>query len=68
MTTLAPDYIYTSQGLQPNMLISLTTAGRIASIERREDGEEPDAQVERLPGVGLRPGFVNAHSHVFQRA
>ena len=68
MTTLAPDYIYTSQGLQPNMLISLTTAGRIASIERREDGEEPDAQVERLPGVVLLPGFVNAHSHVFQRA
>lgn len=68
MSTLAPDYIYTPQGLQANMLVLLTTDGRIASIEQREDNEVSDEQVERLPGTLLLPGFVNAHSHVFQRA
>ncbi|MDQ2886934.1 MAG: formimidoylglutamate deiminase [Chloroflexota bacterium] len=68
MTTLAPDYIYTSQGLQPNMLVSLTADGRISAIEQRQDEGTDDEQVERLPGIALLPGFVNAHSHVFQRA
>lgn len=27
----------------------------------------PDAEVVRLPGRALLPGFVNAHSHAFQR-
>ncbi len=68
MPTLAPDYIYTSQGLQTHMHVSLTADGCIASIERREDSETCTEQVERLPGALLLPGFVNAHSHVFQRA
>ena len=68
MLTLAPDYIYTPQGLQANMLVSLTAVGRIASVEPREDGGIDDGQVERLPDTLLLPGFVNAHSHVFQRA
>jgi len=68
MPTLAPDYIYTPQGLQANMLVSLTADGRIAAIERREESETRDEQVEHLPDVLLLPGFVNAHSHVFQRA
>ena len=29
---LAPDYIYTPQGLQSNMLITISDDGRIASI------------------------------------
>ena len=68
MPTLAPDYIYTPEGLQANMLVSLTPDGRIAALERRDDGKERVEPVEPLPGVALLPGFVNTHSHVFQRA
>src|SRR6266568_7257032 len=32
MKHLAPDYIYTPQGLQSNMLITISDEGRVASI------------------------------------
>ena len=63
---LAPDYIYTPQGLQPNMLITISDEGRIASIT--SVGAQFIADITALPGVALLPGFVNVHSHVFQRA
>ncbi len=50
------------------MLVSLTADGRIAAIEKQRDGGTGAGQVERLPDVVLLPGFVNTHSHVFQRA
>src|SRR5438874_2754708 len=63
---LAPDYIYTPQGLQPNMLVSISDDGRIASIT--SVGAQFIADITALPGIALLPGFVNVHSHVFQRA
>src|SRR5579871_3582064 len=69
MLHLAPDYVYTPQGLQSNMCISIADNGHIASTSNT--GAQPIAPsdtFETLPGVALLPGFVNTHSHVFQRA
>ena len=70
MKHLAADYVYTPQGLQPNMLISISEDGCIASITSRDIGAQfiAPADISTLPGVALLPGFVNTHSHVFQRA
>src|SRR5690348_12751633 len=73
MKHLAPAYIYTPQGLQSNMIISISDDGRINTIMPRGETSEGvqfivPSDVSALPGVALLPGFVNAHSHVFQRA
>jgi formimidoylglutamate deiminase len=67
---LAPDYLYTAEGLQPKMIVSISDDGRIASITSRDVGAQfiAPADLSTLPGVALLPGFVNTHSHVFQRA
>ena len=72
MKYLAPDYIYTPQGLERNMLVSITDEGRIAAIEK-QDSEVgrtliTNNVITQLSNTLLLPGFVNAHSHVFQRA
>jgi formimidoylglutamate deiminase len=73
MKHLAPAYIYTPQGLQSNMIISISDDGRINTIMPRGGTSEGvqfivPSDVSALPGVALLPGFVNTHSHVFQRA
>jgi len=68
MIHLAPDYIYTPQGLQAHMLIEITSDGRIAAITKRETETQTTKPIESLPGIALLPGFVNTHSHVFQRS
>jgi formimidoylglutamate deiminase len=73
MKHLAPDYIYTPQGLQANMIISISDEGRIISISPRgksnaEAQFNVPSEISALPGIALLPGFVNTHSHVFQRA
>jgi formimidoylglutamate deiminase len=72
MKHLAPDYVYTPQGLQPDMIISISGDGLIVSLTPREEtniGAQfiAPADVSVLPGIALLPGFVNTHSHVFQR-
>ncbi len=69
MHYLAPEYIYTPTGLQAHMVISINDDGRIAALMPVDQFRAPaDAVVETLPGMVLLPGFVNTHSHVFQRA
>src|SRR5579864_1402341 len=70
MKHLAPDYIYTPQGLQSNMIVSISDDGHISAITQRDVGAQfiAPADLSILPGVALLPGFVNTHSHVFQRA
>src|SRR5260370_8659143 len=68
MKHLVPYYIYTPQGLESNMVVSITDDGRIASIKPQGETNLPPSDVSVLPGVALLPGFVNTHSHVFQRA
>lgn len=65
MQHLAPDYVYTPEGLQANKIISLADDGSILTI----NDAHPEAEITtRLPGIALLPGFVNTHSHAFQRA
>ena len=75
MKHLVPDYVYTSQGLQANMIVSISDDGRIASISQQNVGAQfiapsdiSPSEILPLHGVALLPGFVNTHSHVFQRA
>ncbi len=69
MKYLLPDYVYTPQGLQANMIVSISDDGRIASIVQ-QNGEQfiTPSDIMSLHGIVLLPGFVNTHSHVFQRA
>jgi formimidoylglutamate deiminase len=65
MKYLAPDYVYTPAGLQSDMVVAISDDGVISGITPRV----ADSLItDFLPGVALLPGFVNAHSHVFQRA
>lgn len=71
MKSLAPDYVYTAQGLQRNMLVVIADDGRFAAIVKKEEAmakSDVSFDIVYLPGMVLLPGFVNAHSHVFQRA
>src|SRR3989442_9343215 len=71
MKYIASDYVSTLQGLQANMVVSISDIGRITSISPREkinEGPQFNVSIDVLPGITLLPGFVNTHSHVFQRA
>lgn len=69
MHYLAPAYVYTRDGLEKDRLIAIDEDGRIATITDGKQIEHIVAheQIERLPATLLLPGFVNTHSHVFQR-
>ena len=59
-TRYAPTLTWTGAAFERDVVVAVDAAGRVASVERgRNDGA-------RLPGAVL-PGFVNAHSHAFQR-
>jgi formimidoylglutamate deiminase len=66
MRYLAPEYVYTAQKLQRNRLIALNDDGTIHAITERDE-HSANNDIEQLPGIALLPGFVNTHSHVFQR-
>jgi formimidoylglutamate deiminase len=70
MKYLAPEYVYTSYGLQTGMLLSISDDGNISSISQLNVGKHNIApsEISAMHGVALLPGFVNTHSHVFQRA
>src|SRR5437588_12420444 len=69
MRCLAPDYIYTPQGVLSHMLTSISNDGRIISVADFDTSSPvPSGTIEALPNTLLLPSFVNAHSHVFQRA
>lgn len=70
MKYLAPEYVYTAQGLRRATLIAINDDGRIAGFVTKDDASRNIAErdIEYLPDMALLPGFVNTHSHVFQRA
>lgn len=65
MRYLAPDFIYTPAGLQPDLVVAISDDGTISELLPRS---VETSAIDLLPGIALLPGFVNTHSHVFQRA
>ena len=61
---LVPDVAWRAGAFQADLAVALGADGRIAGLA-------PAAQAgpgaERIPGRALLPGFVNGHSHAFQR-
>lgn len=64
MEILLPDYVLVDGRVQSQVAVSVADDGTIAGI-----GPPPtEGPITRLPGRLLVPGFVNGHSHAFQRA
>lgn len=64
MTTLyRPDLLYADGRFVANSGLLVDDAGFVSGMA----ADAPGATVVELPGRALLPGFVNAHSHSFQR-
>ena len=57
--TLIPDLVLDAHGAKSGLGVTIE-GGRISGVG-------PALEGERLPGKALTPGFVNDHSHAFQR-
>jgi formimidoylglutamate deiminase len=60
---LEADLTWTGAGFESGVRVEIDAGGRIASV-----GSGGAPATRRLREVALLPGFVNAHSHAFQRA
>ena len=60
--TIQADLTWIDGAFVPDRTITIGADGRIESVGRARPGAVP-----RLEGVALLPGFVNTHSHAFQR-
>ena len=68
MPTIIPDLLYTNGRFEAGLALEYDAAtGTITRIGPAEQLSAGSDRVERLPGRALLPGFVNAHSHAFQR-
>jgi formimidoylglutamate deiminase len=59
---LEADLTWTGSAFVPGVRVAIDTAGRIASVGGGA------SITRRLRNTALLPGFINAHSHAFQRA
>ncbi len=66
-TVLAPDLLWTGGRFQPGLVVEMGADGRIAAVREAAHARGRPGEVRRLHGRALLPGFVNAHSHAFQR-
>lgn len=66
---LEAELTWTGERFERGVRIAVGVDGRISAVERapRPDEDVGGPPVERLPGRALLPGFVDAHSHAFQR-
>src|SRR5690606_6684842 len=67
---LEADLTWTGDGFEPDVRVVVGEDGSILAVERGSGDHVPAAAptpLERLSGRALLPGFVNAHSHAFQR-
>ncbi|HXU44305.1 MAG TPA: formimidoylglutamate deiminase [Thermoanaerobaculia bacterium] len=65
---LEADLTWTGERFEAGIRITIGDDGRIASIATQDaDATHAEIPVERLRGRALLPGFVNGHSHAFQR-
>jgi formimidoylglutamate deiminase len=59
---LEAELTWTGASFEGGTQVAIGADGRIEAV-----GRLGRAGAERLPGIALLPGFVNAHSHAFQR-
>ena len=64
-TLYRPELLYANGGFIAGGEVLVSQDGLV--LEAANSAEAPAAQVVELPGKALLPGFVNAHSHSFQR-
>jgi formimidoylglutamate deiminase len=67
-----PDSLYSAGRMQAGVGLLVDSTGRIVRVMTAEESARAssiaaDTQVVTLRGKALLPGFVNAHSHAFQR-
>ncbi|MGC1870789.1 MAG: formimidoylglutamate deiminase [Acidobacteriaceae bacterium] len=72
MTLFQPDYLYAGGCMQAEAGLLVDAQGKIVRVTTAEEAARPsstaaDSEVVRLRGKALLPGFVNVHSHAFQR-
>lgn len=63
-TTYRPALLYSAGRFVPNATLTVDDAGRVAVAASKSNSK---AATVDLPGKALLPGFVNTHSHAFQR-
>lgn len=59
---IRPDWVWTGDRWSADTSVAVDSGGRIEAL-----GVDLGTVDRRLPGCALLPGFVNAHSHAFQR-
>jgi len=70
---LLPDLLWTGDAFAPGMAVWIDAEGRIerttavADVAAAPSNDEKPPEVLRLAGAALLPGFVDVHSHAFQR-
>jgi formimidoylglutamate deiminase len=66
---LIPELTWHCGAFEPSLEILVGPKGTIQRVGPAGDGGPRGDEIEEvpLPGVALLPGFVNAHSHAFQR-
>jgi hypothetical protein len=66
---LRPEWTFTGAAFEQGVRVHVSTSGRIQGVYRIDDAMTDEllkVKEERVKGA-LLPGFVNAHSHAFQR-
>lgn len=59
------DLTWTGTTFERDVCVGVDNSGHIAFVDRRDSVDSEN--VRRLKNQALIPGFVNAHSHAFQR-
>jgi formimidoylglutamate deiminase len=72
MTLFQPDYLYSAGRMEPRAGLLVDADGKIVRVIEaadlaRSSSLAADTEVIALNGKALLPGFVNVHSHAFQR-
>jgi formimidoylglutamate deiminase len=64
MRHLLPDCVFTDDGFVAGLGVTIDDGGLVVDLSSTPAADVP---IKRLDGKALMPGFVNSHSHVFQR-
>jgi formimidoylglutamate deiminase len=68
LSILVPDLVWVDGEFRRGLAVSISaTSGRITGVGPVDHGAARESPPVQLRGRALLPGFVNAHSHAFQR-